>query len=369
MGSITGPANARSFTLAILTLAALIIGACVAFAAPAEFSERDLSAPPKRIGATKPSKAVVRSAKPLEATSYSEESGAAAQDDNDEDAPEDTNAAEPAPAPGLPPALSRAPAQDSAPGQTGTPVQSGGDLSYVIHEGDSVGALSSMFHMPAADIFRRNHLTPESTLHVGQVLHIPNPYAAQVRELQAQIEVLSAREQDQERKLQDANTREGAYNARVVELVGIKRALEHDVMTLPWWRRATTFAVTLAIVMFGIAAVSLFQWFLVRRRFVGVALANERLSRLDQRYRNLLARSELRLQQLYGRRRAPVERQSKSPDDFEMERLNRELKDVLEQQMAQLGVQIHTTGRRSRFREWLANLGSRPVAVRSDRRS
>ena len=83
----------------------------------------------------------------------------------------------------------------------------------------------------------------------------------------------------------------------------------------------------------------------------------------------MLARSELRLQQLYGRRRAPVEMQSKSPDDFEMERLNRELKDVLEQQMAQLGVQIHTTARRSRFREWLANLGSRPVAVRSDRRS
>jgi len=370
MGSIIGPANARSLTLAMLTLAALIIGACVAFAAPAEFSERDLSAPPRAASGTKRSKALVRpSTKAVQPTSYNEEPGTAAQDDNDEDTSDENHAAEPAPASGLPPGLSNAPAQDGTPGQPGTPPPSGGDLSYVIHEGDSVGALSGMFHIPAADIFRRNHLTPESTLHVGQVVHIPNPYTAQVHQLQAHLEALQTQEQEQERKLQDANTREGAYNARVVELVGIKRALEHDVMTLPWWRRATTLAVTLAIVMFGIAAVSLFQWFLVRRRFVGVALANERFSRLDQRYRNLLARSELRLQQLYGRRRAPVERQTKSPDDFEMERLNRELKDVLEQQMAQLGVQIHTTARRSRLREWLANLGSRPVAVRSDRRS
>ena len=81
-----------------------------------------------------------------------------------------------------------------------------------------------MFHIPAEEIFRRNHLTADSTLHVGQILHIPNPYVAQVRELQTQIEALHARVEDQERKLQDADTREGAYNARVVELNGIKRA-------------------------------------------------------------------------------------------------------------------------------------------------
>ena len=47
------------------------------------------------------------------------------------------------------------------------------------------------------------------------------------------------------------------------------------------------------------------------------------------------------MQQIYGRRRAVVETASKSPDDFELERLNRELKDVLGQQMSQLGVQLH----------------------------
>jgi hypothetical protein len=76
----------------------------------------------------------------------------------------------------------------------------------------------------------------------------------------------------------------------------------------------------------------------------------------------------LRLQQLYGRRRAVIDSgQARSPEDFELERLNRELKEVLERQMAQLGVELQPPVRRSRFREWLANLGS-PVAVRSDRR-
>ena len=367
MGSTIGPAHARSLTLAILSLAALIIGVCVAFAAPADFSERDLSPPPKSAGSAKPSKAAGRSsARPVQSTSYNGDQGTMAQDDTDEDTSEETHSAQSAPS-GLPPALSGAPARNEMPTQGGAAVQSGGDLSYVIHEGDSVGAVAAMFHIPPADIFRRNHLTGSSTLRVGQVLHIPNPYAAQVRELQTQIGALNVRADDQERRLHDANIREGAYNARVVELNSINRALEHDVTTLPWWRRATTLAVSLATLMFGIAVVSLFQWFMVRRRFGAVAMANERLSRLDQRYRTLLARSELRLQQLYGRRRAPVETQSKSPDDFELERLNRELKDVLEEQMAQLGVQLHAPARRSRFREWLANLGS-PVAVRSDRR-
>lgn len=368
MGSLIGPANARSFTLAILTLAVLIIGACVAFAAPADFSERDLSPPPR--SATKPSKALTRSsARPAQAASYTDQSGTSAQDDTDEDAAEEPQAAAPPPAPGIPPVLSRTPAQAETPGQGGATAQSGGDLSYVIHEGDSIGALSAMFHIPAADLFRRNHLTPESTLHVGQILHIPNPYVAQVRELQAQIDVLRSQVGDQELKLHDANLREGAYNARVIELDSIRRQLEHDVITLPWWRRATTFAVTLATLMFVIAVVSLFQWFLVRRRFVAMALANERLSRLDQRYRNLMARSELRMQQLYGRRRAVTEVQGRSAaENYELERLNRELKDVLEQEMAQLGVQVLSPVRRSRWREWLANLGSRPVAVRSGRR-
>src|SRR5260370_40941274 len=120
-----------------------------------------------------------------------------------------------------------------------------------------------MFHTPQEQIYRRNHLGANTTLHIGQTLHIPNPYVAQVRQLQAQIDRLRSRTQDQERKLQEDNSKERAFSARIVELSDTNRALQHDVTTLPCWRRATTPAVTFAILMFGLTLLSLLQWVLV----------------------------------------------------------------------------------------------------------
>ncbi len=355
MGFNVGPASARSLTSAILTLIALIAVACVAFAAPPELSERDLSSP-KPPTATR-SKTAHAPVKRVQAAAYRDDQGATTQEDTDDEAT-DEGQSEGVPAA----AASSAPENNAA--------AAGGDLSYVIREGDSVGAIAGMFHIPAQEIFHHNHLNEDSTLHLGQILRIPNPYAAQVRDLQSQIATLRTRTQQQESKLQDANSKERAFDARIDELSGINRSLEHDVATLPWWRRATTVAVTLAAVMLGVALVSLLQWVLIRWRFAAVVTANEKLGKLDQRYRTLLARAELRLQQLYGRRRpaaAESSTQSHSPEDFELERLGRELKEVLEQELSQLGVQVHPPARRSRFREWLAGLGS-PVVVRSDRR-
>lgn len=352
MALTVGPATVRSLISATLVFIAFFVVACMAFAAPADFSEHDLT-PPRRAHPAVP-KSVRAPAKRVQPAAYSDEQGAT-QEDTDENADEDQADQ------GVPAASAGTSTQNSA-------AAAGGDLSYTIHEGDSVGAVAGMFHLSAQEIFHANHLNENSTLHVGQVLRIPNPYTAQVHDLQHQLAATQARNQEQERKLQDSNSRERAFDARIVELSGINRALEHDVTTLPWWRRATTVAATIAMVMLGIAIVSLIQWFLIRWRFAAVAAANDKLSKLDQRYRTLLARSELRLQQLYGRRRAATEpsAQTRTPEDFELERLGRELKDVLEQELTKLGVEVQPA-RRSRFREWLTSLGS-PVAVRSDRR-
>ncbi len=326
----------------------------MAFAAPADFSERDLS-PPARTRAAAPPRSV-RPAKRVQPAAYAEERSAAPEE-TDEDAPDEGQADQ------------GVPARPAAPAAQNSAAAAGGDLSYMIHEGDSVGAVAGMFHLPAQEIFRYNHLSENSTLRVGQVLRIPNPYVAQIRDLQRQLADLRSHSQEQEHKLQDNGTKERALDARIEELSAANRGLVHDVTMLPWWRRATTVAVTVAAVLLGVALLSLFQWFLVRLRFGAVAQANEKFSKLDQRYRIMLAKSELRLQQLYGRRRAAAEvaAQAKSQEDFELERLGRELKEVLERELSQLGVQRHAPARRSRLREWLTSIGS-PVAVRSDRR-
>jgi LysM repeat protein len=357
MGSTNGPASfLRRLFSATVILLALGTVACVVFAAPADFTERDLT-PPRKASRALQTAPARSSIKPVRESSDNGDQNAA-QDENDEDTTDEGQAQE-----GAPPA-SAAPANNG-----NAAVASGGDLSYVIREGDSVGAIASMFHLQAEDIFRHNHLKEDTTLRIGQVLRIPNPYTAQVHTLQKQIAVLQGVKEQDQNKLQDDASKTQQYKTQIDELVGTNRTLTHEVIALPWWRRATTVAVAVAILMLGVTLMSLLQWFLVRRRFVAIALANEKLTRLDQRYRLLLARAELRLQQLYGRRRAAVEpsSQAKSPDEFELERLGRELKEIIEEQMVRLGVQLHPPARRSRLREWLASLAS-PAVVRSDRR-
>src|SRR5579871_922519 len=286
MGSIAGPANARFLTSATLVLFALLAALCVAAAAPADFSERDLS-PPQRARTAASLKSP--HSRNVEPAAYGAEQGSDQEESADDepaaqgDTQGDTNNE------GIPAASAKpSAAAKMAPAPNKAAVSSGGDLNYVIREGDSIGAVAAMFHLSPQEIFRRNHLGEDSTLHVGQVLHIPNPYVAEVRDLQRQIGQLQAAEQSLEARLEASGSSQRALDARIEELTAINRGLEHDVTVLPWWRRATTVAVTAAAVLLGIALLSLVQWFLIRWRFAAVAQANEKLSKLDQRYRVLL---------------------------------------------------------------------------------
>ena len=352
MGSIIGRAAMRTRTTAALVLLGVLAAVCLAYAAPPELTERDLS-PPAAPEKARPGPRAYQ-LRVLETPSEEDQSPAA----------EDQA---PAADEGAPPAEAAPRTRRTEPSAAAAP---GGDLYYVIHEGDSIGAVAAMFHLPTPDLLRYNRLREGTMLHVGQEIRIPNPYSGQVRQLQAALAQVNAQNLALSRKLEEVGPRQQTLEAKITDLTSAKRALEHDVAVLPWWRRATTLAATAAIIMVGITLMSLVQWLLVRWRFTTVAEANERLSLLDQRYRILLAKAELRYQQLYGRRRAvapDTTGHSKTPEEFEVERLNRELKEVLEHQIAQFGGRPLAPARRSRLREWLASLGS-PVAARSGRR-
>src|SRR5439155_27132393 len=71
--------------------------------------------------------------------------------------------------------------QDSAP----APARRGGEFSYSVRSGDSLGSIASTFGIQAEDIARANRLQLDTTLMVGQTLRIPNPFAARMRELTA----------------------------------------------------------------------------------------------------------------------------------------------------------------------------------------
>ncbi len=184
-------------------------------------------------------------------------------------------------------------AQDAAP----APARRGGEFSYSVRSGDSLGSIASTFGIQAEDIAHANKLQLDSTLMVGQALRIPNPFTARMRELTAENQKLSDQVADLQKRTDSTIASQAGMKAQVQQLTASNRELTHDVQMLPWWRGAVYSAIVVSLLLLGVAALAVLEWFLLRRRFIAIAELNESLRRLDQRYRALLAKAELRMQE------------------------------------------------------------------------
>ncbi|HEY2525151.1 MAG TPA: LysM peptidoglycan-binding domain-containing protein [Candidatus Binataceae bacterium] len=261
---------------------------------------------------------------------------------------------------------SQEPAQDTA----SAPVRRGGEFSYSVRSGDSLGSIAATFGIQADDIARANRLSLDSTLMVGQTLRIPNPFAARMRELTAENQKLSDQLADLQRRTDAAAAAQGDLKTRVQQLTGDNRDLNHEVRMLPWWKSAVYGAAIVSLILLGVTALAVLEWFLLRRRFIAIADLNESLRRLDQRYRALLAKAELRMQELYGRRRRGISddhQRPKIPEETDLERLDQQLHDVLERHLKQLGGPVRPR-RRARWDEEFGGAVAPPVEARSVRR-
>jgi LysM repeat protein len=259
--------------------------------------------------------------------------------------------------------------QDSAQDATPAPTRRGGEFSYSVRSGDSLGSIASTFGIQAEDIAHVNRLQLDTTLMVGQTLRIPNPFAARMRELTAENQKLIDQAADLQKRADNATTSQADMKAQVQQLTASNRELTHDVQMLPWWRGAVYSAIIVSLLLLGVAALAVLEWFLLRRRFIAIAELNESLRRLDQRYRALLAKAELRMQELYGRRRRGIsedQERPRIPEEADLERLDQQLHDVLERHLKQLGGPVRPR-RRARWDEEFGTVAS-PVEARSVRR-
>ncbi len=257
--------------------------------------------------------------------------------------------------------------QEAAPAATAP--RHTGEFSYSVRPGDSLGSIAESFGIPASEVAHANRMGLDATLMVGQVLRIPNPFAAQLRELNAENQKLNDQAASLQKRSDDAAAAQNDLKAHVAQLTDSNRELTREVRMLPWWRDAIYTAAIIVLLMLGVAALAIVEWFLLRRRFVLVAEMNDSLRRLDQRYKTVLAKAELRMQELYGRRRrglADDHERPKLPEETEIERLDQQLHDVLEHHLEQLGGPTRPR-RRGRPREEFGSVGS-PVEARSARR-
>ncbi|MGO9263742.1 MAG: LysM peptidoglycan-binding domain-containing protein [Candidatus Binataceae bacterium] len=240
---------------------------------------------------------------------------------------------------------------------------------YTLRPGDNLGSIAAEFGVSVADLSRVNHVTGETELVAGESLRIPNPGLARERELTAQVNQLALDQQAAENRAQKSEAELGLRRTEVEDLTTQVRQAGHDLRGLSWWRGSAYVLGVLAALMFGAMALALLEWWMLRNRFRAVAEMNESLRRLDYKYKAALAKAELRLQELYGRRRRGIhdgQERPKLAEEAEIERLNLELKTVLERHLARLGP-AGASARRARWEERVSGIGS-PVEARPVRR-
>jgi LysM repeat protein len=244
-------------------------------------------------------------------------------------------------------------------------------IPYTVRSGDTVGAIAQMFGITPDELAHANRMNVDEELQVDEVLKVPHPFTTEVTNLKAQIETLSAQQQAAEQKSDTAQEQVKSLQTQVQDLTGQNQDLDLGVKLLPWWKGTAVSLGIFALIMFGVMLLTMFEWWRMRRRFVALAAMTDALSRLDYKYKAMFAKAELRLQQLYGRRRGAVaegQPRPRMPEEVEIERLNEELKQILEVHLQRMGAKL-PGGRRKGWREMFGggDVGS-TVEARSYRR-
>src|SRR5271165_1047482 len=226
-------------------------------------------------------------------------------------------------------------------------------IPYTVRPGDSIGAIAQMFGVMPEDLARFNRMHVDDELQVDEVLKVPHPFTGEVNNLKSQVETLSAQQQAADQKADTAEEQLKSAQNQVQELTGDNQDLQSGVKLLPWWRATAVSLGVVAAIMFGVVLLTLFEWWRMRRRFVELAAMTDALSRLDYKYKAMFAKAELRLQQLYGRRRGGItegQPRPRMPEEVEIERLNEELKQILELHLQRMGARLPGS-RRKGWRE------------------
>jgi len=229
---------------------------------------------------------------------------------------------------------------------------------YTVRAGDSLGTIAQYFSTSTADLARINKMHEDDELQEGETLKIPNPFEAAHRSLEAQVDQLSGQNRADQQKIEQAQSHNAALSNSNSDLTAQNATLKESVKVLPWWRGTALAVGAAALLMLGVTALTLFEWWMLRRRFLALSDLAISLSRLDVKYKETIAKAELRMQQLYGRRRpagAPENLLSgmKTPDEIEVERLGHLLRETLERHLEQLGAR----GRRAIGARWRDALG------------
>ncbi len=264
---------------------------------------------------------------------------------------------------------SAAPRSEAAPAPAATTPVAHKYFPYTIRSGDTLETIADIFGVQVSDITRANRRIADGDLMAGDTIRIPNPFVTREAELNSEVERLSIEKEEAERKADQATNALASVHSQLDSAAASNAHYERDLHALPWWRAAAWSAAIAGVVMFGMMLVVAIEWWNLRSRYRAVAEMNESLRRLDYRYRMVMAKAELRLQELYGRRRRGIEdgqERPRIPEEVELEKLDLQIKEILESYLERLGPP-NGRARRARWRESIGAVGA-PIEARTARR-
>ena len=273
--------------------------------------------------------------------------------------------------PSSPPVRVTRPSSDAATSTEGSATQPGKPanvIPYTVRSGDTIGGIAAMFGITPEALAHANHMNMEAALDIDEVLKVPHPFTTEVETLKSQVDQLSTQLQTTEQKADAAAEQVKTLQSQVQELTGDNQDLQASVKVLPWWRATAVSLGILSLFIFGVVMLAIFEWWRIRRRFVALAAMTDALSRLDYKYKAMFAKAELRLQQLYGRRRGGIpegQPRPRMPEEIEIERLNEELKNILELHLQRMGARLPGARRKG----WRELFGGGDVASTVEARS
>ncbi len=243
---------------------------------------------------------------------------------------------------------------------------------YTVASGDTLGKIAQFFGVSVDALAKANRIHPDTPLYIGDRLKIPNPFEAESAQLRGELSRITNDDRAVHAKLTSAQAQIASLKDHSDSLTASNAALKHEARVLPWWRGAAIGIGAAALLMFGVTILTLFEWWMLRRRFLAVSDLAVALGHLDVKYKETLAKAELRMQQLYGRRRPVaqegIEHSVKTQEEIEIERLNRQLRAVLEEYLERLGMRSRRAKRSARLGEILGDTDESAARARELRR-
>lgn len=173
---------------------------------------------------------------------------------------------------------------------------------YPLRAGESLNDVARIFRVPVQQLAELNQIRDINRLQLGQVLRVPDGFAAEAAELRADRDRLQQDKQRIQRESEDRQRTIAGLETEVAQLQAERDALNRELAANVRWHKA---AMALAFLCLGAsiwALQSRFDRIEVLRRRAALVAENAALSAAKERYRQAASHLELRYQNLYSKK-------------------------------------------------------------------